>query len=203
MTEKKRRDWLIARCQNHPDWVLGFQDEVWFSRMAQPHLHAWSKEKPLPLIERAADASDREAKALACYGVFVPEMPQMYLRFVDGRPISDVTCQFLDWIAREMAAQQKTALLLIWDNASWHKSGIVKNWLKVHNRRVKREGGCRLLCCPLPSKSPWLNNIEPKWVHGKRAIAEPARKLTLSEIKERLCAYYRCEALEPLAQKVA
>ena len=25
----------------------------------------------------------------------------------------------------------------------------------------------------LPSKSPWLNNIEPKWVHGKRAIVEP------------------------------
>ena len=127
----------------------------------------------------------------------------MYLHFVDGRPISDATYQFLDWMAREMAAQQKTALLLIGDNASWHKSGIVKNWLKAHNRRVKGKGGCRLLCCPLPGKSSWLNNIEPKWAHGKRAITEPNRKLTLSEIKDRLCAYYHCKALEPFAQKVA
>ena len=69
--------------------------------------------------------------------------------------------------------------------------------------RVKQEGGCRVVVCPLPRKSPWLHRIEPKWVHGKRAIAEPDRKLPVDELKHRICAYYDCELLESIAQKVA
>jgi hypothetical protein len=45
--------------------------------------------------------------------------------------------------------------------------------------------------------------IEPKWLHGKRAIAEPARKLTVEETKQCLCDYYHPELLALLAQKVA
>ena len=92
---------------------------------------------------------------------------------------------------------------MVWDNASWHVSQAVRAWLKAHNRRVKRDGGCRIVVCPLPSKSPWLNRIEPKWVPGKRAIAEPDRKLHVDELKHRICAYYDCELLESIAQKVA
>ncbi len=63
--------------------------------------------------------------------------------------------------------------------------------------------GCRLLVCGLPSKCPWLNPIEPRWAHGKRAVVEPERKLTGAELKQRLCAYYGCPLLNPLAQKVS
>ncbi len=70
----------------------------------------------------------------------------------------------------------------------------MRAWLKTHNARVKHEGGCRVVVCRLPSKSPWLNSIEPKWVHGKRAIAESDRKLSAAETKERVYAYYHCEA---------
>jgi hypothetical protein len=45
--------------------------------------------------------------------------------------------------------------------------------------------------------------IEPRWAHGKRAVIEPARKLTGAELKQRLCAYYECPLLSPLAQKVS
>ena len=38
----------------------------------------------------------------------------------------------------------------------------------------------------LPTYSPWLNPIEPKWVHGKRAIVEPDRKLTADEVRQRV-----------------
>ncbi len=102
----------------------------------------------------------------------------MLLRFVQGRPVSQVTEDYLDWVCERLAAEGKQALLLVWDNASWHISQRVRAWLKTHNARVKREGGCRVVVCRLPSKSPWLNPIEPKWVHGKRAIAEPDRKLS-------------------------
>src|SRR5262249_25086494 len=93
-----------------------------------------------------------------------------------------------------LAAEGKTALLMVWDNASWHGSQAVRGWLKAYNRRVKRDGGCRIVVCPLPIKSPWLNRIEPKWVHGKRAMAAPDRKLNVDELKHRICAYDDCES---------
>ena len=50
-----------------------------------------------------------------------------------------------------------------------------------------------IVACLLPSKSPWLNPIEPKWVHGKWAVLEPARVLSEQELVDRVYAYYGCE----------
>jgi hypothetical protein len=147
--------------------------------------------------------ADPEPKALACYGLWLPARARMLLRFVDGRPVSPVTCAFLAWVAEQLAAEGIRVLALIWDNASWHISQEVRGWIRMHNREVKRTGrGCRLLVCRLPSRSPWLNPIEPKWVHGKRAVVEPERKLAAAELKQRLCDHYRCQLLQPLAQQL-
>ena len=127
----------------------------------------------------------------------------MRIRLVDGRPVSHVTTQYRRWLATQLADEGKQALIVIWDNASWHVSRAVRTWLKTHNQRVKRAGGCRLVMCPLPSKSPWLNRIEPKGVHGKRAIAEPTRKLTGEETRQRICDDDHCERFASLAQKIA
>jgi hypothetical protein len=204
--KKRWRDRLIRLVQEHPDWRLGFEDEVWWSRVSQPDLHAWSvDDQPLRLVEPAAapprTGHPADPKALACYGLLSRSYPApdqcreaIWLRFVDGRPISALTIQFLAWCADQTAAAGGAALLLVWDNASWHVSAAVRTWLRTHNRTVKQTGqGVRILICPLPTKSPWLNPIEPKWVHGKRAIVEPARLLTPSELEERVCAYYRCD----------
>ncbi len=42
------------------EWVLGFQDEVWFSRLAQPNLHTWVDSEPLHLVEKGLDKEDVE-----------------------------------------------------------------------------------------------------------------------------------------------
>jgi hypothetical protein len=204
--KKRWRDRLIRLAQTHPEWLLGFEDEVWWSRVTQPHLHAWADGgQPLRLVEQTVakkpKRTDAERKALACYGLLTRCYPTaadcqeaLWLRFVDGRPISGVTTQFLAWCAEQVAAQGQRAVLLIWDNASWHVSAEVRTWLRAHNRHVKQTGqGVRILVCPLPTKSPWLNPIEPKWVHGKRAVAEPARLLSAPELEERICAYYACD----------
>lgn len=94
-------------------------------------------------------------------------------------------------------------LVLVLDNASWHISQLVRQWLRSHNAMVKREGGVRILKCFLPVKSPWLNPIEPHWVHGKRAIVEPVRTLTTEEVIHRVCNYFGCEHGEHLKQKVS
>ena len=53
--------------------------------------------------------------------------------------------------------------------------------------------GGRIVACHLPSKSPWLNPIEPQWVHGKRAVSEPDCLLRAAELEARVYAYYGCE----------
>ena len=135
---------------------------------------------------------------MACYGVLLRQVGQpehVWLRFVDGRPVSAVTEQFLGWCCGQLQAAGVRVWVLIWDNASWHVSKRVRAWIRTHNRQVKqdRQGhGVRILSCYLPVKSPWLNPIEPKWVHTKRAIVEPARLLSAHEVADRVCAYFAC-----------
>src|SRR5712691_11771188 len=197
--KKKRRDRVIQRAMAHSTWALGFGDEVWWSRLAQPNQHAWTEgDAKHKLQELIPPLDDPDPKALACYGLLVrpapPQTDQMWLRFVTGRPVSTVTIEFLSWCSAQLAAQGFTALCLIWDNASWHRSHAVRRWLRQHNQQVKQGAvGVRLVVCHLPSKSPWLNPIEPKWVHGKRAVSEADRLLSADELEARVYAYYGCE----------
>lgn len=187
---------------------MGYEDETWWSRLARPAVHAWTDGDPLRLVAPRMPKDDPDPAALACYGLLLrhgsaPET--LWLRFVDGRPVSAITTQFLAWCAERAAAQEVTTLVVIWDNASWHVSGAVRRWLRAHNQRVHREGGVRLIPGFLPKQSPWLNPIEPKWVHGKRRIVEPARLLTAAEVEERVCAAFGCPRCDHLAipQEVA
>ena len=178
-----------------------FEDETWWSRVTQPSLHAWAEEgEALRLIEQALPKDDPDPKALACYGLLVscPGAPdtlpeQVWLRFVEDHPISAATTQYLGWCCEKLEGIGKRALLMIWDNASWHISKAVRHWIREHNREVRQQGkGVRIVCCLLPIKSPWLNRIEPHWVHGKRHVVEPARLLTAHELADRVCEYFGC-----------
>jgi transposase len=199
--KKTARDRLIAWASSQPNWAVGFEDEVWWSRFALPHMHAWQdKEHPVQLVEQAWQKNDPDPKALACYGVLWqegqashPVRQKMSLRFVTGRPVSDITTQFLDTCCVRLQQQGKTAWLLIWDNAPWHKSKIVRSWIRQHNEKVKKEkAGVRILPLLLPSQSPWLNPIEAKWVHGKRNVVEANGLLTAKQLADRVSAYYGC-----------
>lgn len=165
------------------------------------------------LVEQTVAKDDPDPVALACYGLLArwaapggAVHEAVWLRFVDGRPLSALTTQFLAWCAEQAAAVGKTALLLVWDNAGWHISREVRAWLRAHNRAVKARGqGVRIVSCLLPSKSPWLNPIEPTWVHAKRRVVEPARLLSAQELADRACAALDCPHHPhlPLPEKAA
>ena len=182
---------------------MGYEDETRWSRVARPALHAWTGGGPPRLVAHTVAGDDPDPKALACYGMLVrpavAEPEAVWLRFVGGRPVSALTARFLAWCCDRLAARGVTALVLVWDNAAWHVSQEVQRWLRDHNRRAHREGGVRLVPCLLPTKSPWLNPIEPKWVHGKRRVLEPARLLTARELEERVCAAFGCPVDDHLA----
>jgi transposase len=168
--------------------------------VAQPACHAWADDQPLRLVEQTVAKDDPDPKALACYGILVrtwtdtgQRQQESWLRCVDGRPVSALTTQFLDWCCAKLQASGKTALLVVWDNASWHRSAQVRMWIRARNQQVKASGvGVRIVTCPLPIKSPWLNPIEPSWVHGKRKVAEADRLLSADEMAARMHAVFGC-----------
>ena len=154
------------------------------------------------LEAKAKDPPGGGPAALACYGVLRHDTGAMTLRFCEGRPVSAVTEDFLGWFCTRLGAEGKKVFVLVWDNAAWHVSKRVRRWIERHNRRVRKTGGCRIRVCGLPVKAPWRNPIEPKWMHGKRAIVEPDRKLTADEVKDRVCSHFGCAPTDPLKQDV-
>src|SRR5438876_4469098 len=129
--QKKRRDTLIAAACRRAEqgWVVGYGDEVWWGRYAQPRMHTWAEQgKPLRLQEFEAPKAPKgqkdnsDPKALCCYGLLREDTGQMLLRFVDGRPVSHVSTAYLEWVCERLAEEGKRVLVLIWDNASWHIS---------------------------------------------------------------------------------
>jgi hypothetical protein len=110
----------------HPDWGLGFADETWWSRVAQPALHSWSAAQPLRRIAQDVPKRDPDPNALACYGLWRTASPEVWLRVVAGRPVSPVTTALLAWVCARVAAERKRLLVLLWDKASWHISRAVR-----------------------------------------------------------------------------
>ncbi len=189
--------------EDKAELVVGFEDECWWSRAAQPNLHSFSEEgEPLRLVEQSLPKDDPDPKAISCYGLYMPELKLSWLRFVDGRPVSAITTQFLEWCCQKLEELGKKVLVLIWDNASWHISREVRRWIGKRNREVKNSGseaGVRIATCLLPKKSPWLNAMEPKWIHGKRKVVEPDALLGAYELAERVCAAFDCPHYEHLS----
>ena len=178
-----------------------------------PNLHAWVEPgQTLRLVEQAVPKNDPDPKALACYGFLVrpdsigaaPPYEKVWLRFVDGHPGDPdsigVTTAFLASSCHKLEDLGKKALLLVWDNATWHISRQVQAWTREHNRQVqKTKKGVRILVCCLPTKSPWLNPIEPKWIHGKRRVVNPDGLLTTKELAHRVCESFGCTHEQHLA----
>ena len=171
--------------------MLVDQDECWFSRFAQPQMHAFAAaEKNLRLVQRAPQKGEPD-KAIACYGAVCDETKERFFCFADGQPNSKKSIAFLSTLLAVAKERGQRVLVVIWDRATWHLSKMTTKWIRQHNRQAKQEEqGVRILACLLPSKSPWLNSMEPIWLHAKRKVIEPDGDLSVKVLKERLCAHF-------------
>jgi transposase len=93
---------------------------------------------------------------------------------------SEETCKFLDKIKDEYSGADKP-ILLIWDQASWHKSQRVKQWLK------ENPGVVELIL--LPPYSPDLNQQENVWKALRKDLSEIANHYTFREVVDRACRF--------------
>jgi hypothetical protein len=168
-----------------------------------PTLSSWSEEgKPERLVQRSIPKDDPEPRAISCYGLYLPELDDTWLRFVDGRPVSSITPRgSFRGVARSSRRQaRECAASHLGQSASWHISKEVRRWLGKHNREVKKSGrGVRIVSCLLPKQSPWLNAIEPKWVNAKRKVVEPDGLLGAYELADRVCRVFGCPHYEHLS----
>jgi len=78
--------------------------------------------------------------------------------------------------------------------------GRADRWIASNYREVKNCGrGVRILPCLLPTRSPWLNAIEPKWTHSKRKVVEGDGVLSAYELAARVCVAFGCTHYEHLS----
>src|SRR6059036_631058 len=62
--KKSARDRLIRLAASRPTWALGFEDEVWWSRLARPALSSWAgPDQPLRWVEQVVAKDDPDPKA--------------------------------------------------------------------------------------------------------------------------------------------
>ncbi len=173
--------------------MLFDQDECWFSRFAQPNAFAWAEPgKELRLVQRTPTPKEPQ-KALACFGAVCQDTQETVLYFADGQPNSELMWLFIIALLALAREELKQVVVLLWDNATWHKSRRLRQWIRTYNRAAKQTGEPRLLTWLLPRQSPWLNPIEPRWVHAKRAVCQPDGELSALELKRRLGVHFETE----------
>jgi hypothetical protein len=132
---------------------------------------------PLRRVEQPAAKAAPDPQALSCYGRLRDDTGPMRLRFVQGRPGSQGTEDFLGGVCARLAAAGQEALRVIWDNARWPTSQRVRAWIKGHNRHVKQPSCCR-----------------------RAARSEGPRRASAAEVQERVWADYHCDLEPPLVQ---
>ena len=171
-------------------------------------MHSWVEAgEPVRLLQKEPRKDDPEPKALSCYGLYLPELKETWLRFVDGRPVSAITTQFLRWCCRQARSggQEGPAFDLGQRKLAQKPRGERLDRRPQPPGQSQRRGGVRIVACLLPTKSPWLNAIEPKWIHSKRKVTEPERLLGAYELADRVCGVFGCPHYEHLSipQEVA
>ena len=95
-------------------------------RFAQPQAHAWAElGEELRPVQREPKRSETD-KALACFGDARHDTDEVLLYFSDGQPNSLQMWLFIIGLLAVARAEGKQVLVIIWDNASWHKSAELR-----------------------------------------------------------------------------
>lgn len=149
---------------------------------------------PIKLVQHTPPRATKD-KIVSCFGALCQELDEVFMDFAIGSPTSESMWAFIIRLLDVTRQLERKTLVLIWDNAPWHTSKRIRQWIHWYNQCAKLTGDVRLLVFWLPIKSPWLNPIEPHWGHAKKHVCEPSGLLSMSELKRRIGAYFQTQPL--------
>jgi len=176
--KKARRDALLAWAKRDASILVVFQDESWFS--GTPKAVGQYGQRGQPRTAAVTKPAHKCKGAWVLYAALEVVSGQVQ-RFYAPRCNQTYVRQQLEALLTQAQAAGKRVLVVIWDNASWHTAKALRRWYYRYNQVAKRDGRVRLLLVPLPSRSPWLNPLEPvfgqakRHIVGRRAIPQPSR----------------------------
>lgn len=90
---------------------------------------------------------------------------------------STETINFLEEIKKRYC--HKGTVLLVWDNASWHRSNEVRNWLEENPNVIELMN--------FPPYCPDLNPQEHVWKTLKNELTEIVHKFDFRQVTDRAC----------------
>lgn len=93
---------------------------------------------------------------------------------------SEETCRFLEEVKRKYQDSNKP-VLLIWDGASYHKSGMIREWCEDN------PGVVELL--RFPAYSPNLNPQENVWKALRQNLSKVVHEYTFQGVIDRACRF--------------
>ena len=159
--QEAERMWAIweAVQEASEEALILLQDETIFKQL--PPLRAMWTKKGQQVRVPTPPGND----SICLYGVLeLNSGDSFYAFFEKGR--SDFTIAYLEQLLEHYPQRP---ILLIWDQASFHTSRMVEDWLDAHPR---------ITVMLLPSRAPQLNPIEQVWKHLKdRTAANLTRSL--------------------------
>ncbi|RLC88458.1 MAG: IS630 family transposase [Chloroflexi bacterium] len=166
--KKRWRDWAVAWAKQDATVSAVYQDESWFS--GNPRLvRGWVG----PLHKgRVIILQDNLPGFWVLYAAMDVEDSRVHRYYAEKCNNRQVKKQLLR-LLKHYEQLGKRVLIVIWDNASYHKAGRLRRWFRRYNRWAKREGRIRLLVIRLPKRSPWLNPIESIFMHTKAQVPGP------------------------------
>jgi transposase len=84
-----------------------------------------------------------------------------------------------------------TRLYITWDAASWHKSGLLVEWLDAFNEGTERsKEGPGIYLVPLPTSSQFLDVIEAVFSGMKRAVIHHSNYRSEEEMKAAISRHF-------------
>ena len=144
-----------------PEGALVYEDESWFVGKAYGG-RCWGQ-RGRPTWIPAFGPTQGEALYLSL-DLCSTELLWRYVQKTNAV----ATTQWLTDLAEAYPA--KRYIVVVWDNASWHKAAAVQLWLGQYNAAARREGRPVIFLFPLPTYSPWLNPVEAIFNQTKRRV---------------------------------
>jgi len=141
---------IVRYCKKH-DCQLFFEDETFFRQWGSLS-YTWSPTGCQPVIESSGDR-----RTYKTFGVIDFWSGQFIYECTEGSLNSDSYIRFLERVLRE----SKGKFVVIQDNAGYHRSKDLREFLAAHQDRIKMY--------QLPPYSPDFNPIEKLWKKIKKA----------------------------------